>query len=497
MADQETFFFPSAESIVKHQDVIIVGAGLSGIAAAYHLQDKCPERSYAILEARDAIGGTWDLFKYPGIRSDSDMYTLGYSFRPWTSEKALADGAAILEYIRDTASDFGIEERIQFGRKVVAASWDSGSSRWTITSEDSVSGETEEMTCDFFFMCSGYYDYDEGYTPDFEGIGDFKGEIVHPQKWDESTKYAGKKVVVIGSGATAVTLVPSIADEAESVTMLQRSPTYVLSLPAIDEIAQNLQSKLPETLAYHTIRWKNILVSMGLFHFCRRFPKLARQVITAGVRKEVGDVVDVDTHFNPWYNPWDQRLCLVPNADLFKSLKAGKAAIVTDHIKRFTEEGIELESGQHLNADLIVTATGLRLKFLAGIDLMVDGETVRPADALPYKGVMFEGVPNMAMAFGYTNASWTLKCELACKFVCRMLNYMDENGLDVVVPTVEGEVEEIPLVDMTSGYFKRGEAQLPNQGSRSPWKVHQNYFKDLVSLKLKPVNDEGLAFRKA
>lgn len=482
---------------MEHTDVIIVGAGLSGIAAAYHVQDKCPGRSYTILEARDAIGGTWDLFKYPGIRSDSDMYTLGYSFRPWTSEKALADGPSILEYIRETASDFGIDEKIQFGRKVVGASWDSDSALWTITVERADSGETEQLTCNFFFMCSGYYDYDEGFTPDFEGLDDFQGEIVHPQKWDENTQYAGKKVVVIGSGATAVTLVPSLADEAESVTMLQRSPTYILSLPAIDELAQSLRSKLPETLAYHTIRWKNIMVSMGLFHFCRRFPKTARKVIAAGVRKEVGDVVDVDTHFQPYYNPWDQRLCLVPNADLFESLKSGKANIVTDHVERFTKTGIELRSGEHLDADLIITATGLQLKFLAGIDLKVDGEIVKPADALPYKGVMFEGVPNMAMAFGYTNASWTLKCELACKFVCRMLNHMEENGLNAVVPTVEGEVDTLPLVDMSSGYFQRSADQLPAQGTRNPWKVHQNYILDFIGLKLRPVDDEGLAFRKA
>jgi cation diffusion facilitator CzcD-associated flavoprotein CzcO len=480
---------------MEHFDVLIIGAGLSGIAAGYHLQDKNPNKSYAILEMREAMGGTWDLFKYPGIRSDSDMYTLGYSFRPWTYEKSLADGPAILNYIRETAEEYGIDEKIRYQHKVVAAEWSSAEQQWTITVEHQGTGEELLFTCDFSFMCSGYYDYESGYTPDFEGYDDFEGQIIHPQKWEEGTDYEDKRIIVIGSGATAVTLVPALAEKAKEVIMLQRSPTYILSLPAIDPIAQNLQEKLPDQLAYHLIRWKNILVSMGLFQVSRRFPKFMRKLITEGVRNEVGETLDVDNHFNPWYNPWDQRMCLIPDSDLFDALNEGTAKMVTDHIERFTETGIQLQSGEHLEADIIVTATGLSLKFLAGVDFTVDCKEVKPSDVLPYKGVMLEGVPNMAMAFGYTNASWTLKCELACKYVSRMLNHMDDEGYSVVIPTVEKEqIDEQPLIDMNAGYFKRAEDQLPSQGSEAPWKVYQNYLKDIFSLKFQSVEGEGLKF---
>lgn len=477
-------------------DVLIVGAGLSGIAAAYHLQDKCPSKRFEIVEMRGAIGGTWDLFRYPGIRSDSDMYTLGYSFRPWRNEKSIADGETIRNYVRETAADYGIDKKIRFNSKVVSASWSSEERLWTVGIEDTESGKSRVQKTKFLFMCSGYYDYDKGYTPEFKGIDSFKGEVVHPQKWDENTAYEGKRIVVIGSGATAVTLVPSLADKAASVTMLQRSPTYVVSLPAVDAVASLLKRALPEKPAYHVVRGKNILVGLGSYQFCRRFPKLARKLITKQIEANVGDSLDVGTHFNPWYNPWEQRLCLVPDADLFETVRSGKAEIVTDHIDTFVPEGIKLKSGRVIEADMVVTATGLNLKFLAGLDLEVDGETVVPANTMPYKGVMLEGVPNLAMAFGYTNASWTLKCELSCRYVCRLLNHMDEHGYDVTTPRLdEPSVEPRPLVDFSSGYFKRGKDQLPPQGSRGPWKVHQNYFLDLFGMKVQPVADDALEFQ--
>jgi cation diffusion facilitator CzcD-associated flavoprotein CzcO len=476
-------------------DVLVVGAGLSGIAAGYHLQTTCPGRSWAIWEARDAIGGTWDLFRYPGIRSDSDMYTLGYSFRPWSEQKAIADGPSILNYVRETAAEFGIDQLIRYQTKVVSASWSSADARWTVTAESGSTGDSVVVRCKWLMMCTGYYDYDGGYTPDFAGMDEFTGRVVHPQKWPEDLDVEGKSVVVIGSGATAVTLVPELSRTAAHVVMLQRSPSYVISMPSVDPAAQRLRALLPERLAYDAVRWKNILFASTTYQICRRFPTAARRFIKNQARENLGDSVDVEPHFSPTYNPWEERMCLVPDGDLFEALKSGRAEMVTDHVARFTETGIQLKSGKELAADIVVTATGLRLKFLAGLEVMVDGESIDASELLVYNGVMLSGVPNLAMTFGYTNASWTLKCDLSCAWVARMLNYMDARGHRVVTPVPDGAVRPEPLVDFSSGYFKRAAARLPHQGNRAPWRVYQNYFLDLAMFRLKSMAGEGLQFR--
>jgi len=476
-------------------DVIVVGAGLSGVAAGYHLQRECPQKSYTILEARAAIGGTWDLFRYPGIRSDSDMFTLGYSFRPWKEQEAIADGPAILSYVRETAEAFGIDQKIRFHHKVVSAAWSSDARTWTVAVERTDSGEVLELRCSFLMMCSGYYDYDAGYTPDFPGRQDFPGEVVHPQHWPEDLDVRGKRVVVIGSGATAVTLVPELAAQAEHVVMLQRSPSYVISMPSVDPVSEWLRARLPPDAAYDLVRWKNVVLSLAMYKFCRAFPDAARKMLVRQVERHLDGKVDVSTHFNPRYNPWEQRLCLVPDGDLFDVLRDGRAQILTDQIASFTTAGIRLASGKQLDADIIVTATGLRLKFLAGLRITVDGREVRPSDTIPYKGVMLSGVPNLGMAFGYTNASWTLKCDLSCAWVSRMLREMDEDGQTVVMPVADPPVSRIPLVDFSSGYFKRAEGKLPQQGHRAPWKVYQNYVLDWIMFRIKPIHDEGLEFR--
>ena len=479
-------------------DVLIIGAGLSGIGAAHHIQDKCPRKTYAILEARDAIGGTWDLFRYPGVRSDSDMYTLGYSFRPWPDAKAIADGPAILRYVRETAREGDIERRIRFNHRAVRAEWSSADARWTVTAERTDTGETTEITCGFLFGCTGYYRYDEGYMPDFEGVERFDGEVVHPQHWPEDIDYAGKRVVVIGSGATAVTLVPAMADSARHVTMLQRSPSYVVSLPAVDPIARFVRRILPAKLAYSVVRWKNVLLTMAFFQLSRRRPRLVKRLIRRGIEGSLPGDYDVDTHFRPPYNPWDQRMCLVPDGDLFAALNAGTASIVTDRIATFTETGLELESGAVLDADVIVTATGLNLLPVGGIDLAVDGEPVVLPEKMGYKGMMLGGVPNLAFAVGYTNASWTLKCDLTCEYVCRLLNHMDEHGYLQCTPVNrDPSVTPEPFIDFTSGYVLRSIDQFPKQGSKSPWRLHQNYPRDILAVRFGRLEDGAMEFSAA
>ncbi|WP_426437851.1 flavin-containing monooxygenase [Bradyrhizobium genosp. P] len=479
-------------------DVLIVGAGLSGIGAGYHLQTNCPDRSYAILEGRDCIGGTWDLFRYPGIRSDSDMYTLGYSFRPWTEAKAIADGASILNYVRETAATYGIDQKIRFNSRVVRADWSSVESQWTVEVERGPEKAIERLTCNFLFMCSGYYKYEHGYTPDFPGLADFAGRLVHPQQWTDDIDYAGKKVVVIGSGATAVTLVPEMAKTADHVTMLQRSPTYVVARPDKDKVADWLRARLPAKLAYGITRWKNVLFGMYFYRLCKRKPDHVKNLILGGVRHALGPDYDVATHFTPRYKPWDQRLCLVPNGDLFASLRSGKSSVVTDQIDTFTPGGIKLKSGKVLDADVVVTATGLDLQVLGGLALSVDGAPVDLSKTMNYKGLMYSGVPNLAAAFGYTNASWTLKCDLTCEYVCRTLNYMKANGYAQATPRQnDPTITEMPWVDFSSGYVQRAVEKFPKQGSRRPWRLYQNYALDIVSLKFGSMKDGAIEYLPA
>jgi cation diffusion facilitator CzcD-associated flavoprotein CzcO len=481
--------------MLEHVDVLIVGAGLSGIGAACHLQSSCPGKSYAILEARDRIGGTWDLFKYPGIRSDSDMYTLGYVFKPWTESKSIADGSSILDYVRQTASDNGIESKIRFNQRVVRAEWSSADTRWSVEIAHGEAGESTRMSCSFLFLCSGYYRYDEGYTPEFPGRERFAGQIVHPQHWDESLDYAGKRVVVIGSGATAVTLVPAMAAKAAHVTMLQRSPSYIVSLPAEDPIAKLLRRFLPAKLAYPMMRWKNVLLTMASFQLSRRRPLAMKALIRKGLERQLPAGYDIDTHFKPSYDPWDQRLCLVPNGDLFDAIGDGRASIVTDRIDTFTENGIELASGTELQAEVIVTATGLNLLALGGLEFRVDGREIALADTMSYKGMMLSGVPNMAFALGYTNASWTLKCDLTCEYVCRLLNHMHARGYTQCVPRRrDPSVTEQPIIDFSSGYVQRSIDKFPKQGSKAPWRLHQNYALDTLNLRFGSVADSAMEF---
>jgi monooxygenase len=473
----------------EHVDVLVVGAGISGIGAAYHLQTSCPDRTYAILEARDDIGGTWDLFRYPGIRSDSDMYTLGYSFKPWTDPKAIADAPSILAYLRETAREHGIDGKIRFRQRVTRASWSSADARWTVETERAA------FTCNFLFMCSGYYDYAAGYTPEFAGTQRFAGRIVHPQKWPDALDYAGKRVVVIGSGATAVTLVPAMAKTAAHVTMLQRSPTYIVSMPGEDRVANWLRRRLPDRVAYAITRWKNVLLGMWFYRFCRRNPTRARALITRWLTNELGPGFDVATHFNPRYNPWEQRVCLVPDSDLFAAMRAGHASIVTDQIETFTEKGLRLRSGTELEADIIVTATGLNLLFLGGLEATVDGMRVDFAKTVNYKGMMFSDVPNLALAIGYTNASWTLKAELICRYVCRLLNHMTKTRMRQCTPRLrDSRFEPMPFLDLTSGYVQRAIDRFPQQGSRTPWRLHQNYALDLLMLQRGAVDDGVMEF---
>jgi monooxygenase len=485
---------PATEG-AEHVDVLIVGAGLSGIGAACQLRERCPQKTFAILEAREAIGGTWDLFRYPGIRSDSDMFTLGYRFRPWDAAEAIADGPSIRTYIRETARDYDVDSQIRFRHRVVGADFSTEEARWVVHAERTDTGETVRFTCDFLYGCTGYYRYDEGFTPAFEGRERFAGEIVHPQHWPEDLDYDGKRVVVIGSGATAVTLVPAMARRAGHVTMLQRSPSYIVSLPARDPLAVLLHRILPARLAYPLLRWKNVLLTQLSFQLSRRRPELVKRLVRKGVRRRLPSDYEIDPHFKPLYDPWDQRLCLVPDGDLFEAINRGEASIVTDRIETFTENGIALASGAELEADLIVTATGLNVLFLGGIALSVDGEQVDPAETVAYKGMMLSGVPNLALALGYSNASWTLKCDLVSEHFCRILNHMDANGLRVFTPRPpDPSMPRMPIIDLQSGYVLRSIDSLPRQGARTPWRLHQNYARDIRMLRRGPVVDEGLEF---
>jgi monooxygenase len=479
----------------EHVDVLIVGAGLSGIGAACHLQRECPERTFAILEARPASGGTWDLFRYPGIRSDSDMFTLGYGFKPWLEPQALADGPSILRYIRDTAREHGVEAKIRYNRRAVSASFSSEDARWTVDVQDTDSGEALQLTCSFLFGNTGYYRYDEGYTPELPGVERFGGQIVHPQHWPEGLEYAGRRVVVIGSGATAVTLVPAMADEAAHVTMLQRSPTYILSIPGTDPVARMLRRHLSPRALYPIVRWKNVLAQMALFRLARSAPQRVRRLLLKGVASRLPAGYDVGRHFTPAYDPWDQRLCFVPDGDLFDALCNGRASVVTDRIDTFTASGIRLQSGEELDADIVITATGLNLQLLGGMSLSVDGEAVSFPDTVGYKGMMLSGVPNLAFTIGYTNASWTLKADLVAAYVCRLLKHMRANGYEICTPRAPApSLARRPFMDLRSGYVTRTEHLLPKQGERAPWRLHQNYVRDVRALRYGALEDEGIAF---
>lgn len=475
-------------------DVVVVGAGLSGIAAGYHLGNACPGRRYVILESRQAIGGTWDLFRYPGVRSDSDMYTLGYSFRPWNDNASFAAGPAIRDYVTATAREFGIDRHIRFGHRVTGAAWDSAQARWTV--EVSTAQGARRLSCRFLFFCSGYYDYERGHDPEFEGRDVFQGPIVHPQHWPAGLDYEGRRVVIIGSGATAVTLVPQMAQRAAHVTMLQRSPTYILALPGQDGIAAAWRRWLPAATAHTLIRWKNILLSMAIYQYSRRRPQAVARFIRRSASRLAGPGLDVERHLKPAYDPWDQRLCIAPDADLFRAIREGKADIVTGAIERLTPTGVRLASGEELPADLIVTATGLKLKIAGGAQLRVDGRPVDLAQSFSYRGAMFSGVPNCAAATGYTNASWTLKCELIARYVCRLLNHLERTGQDICMPAPPepGSVQARPAIDLSSGYVQRGAGLLPRQGDRKPWRVHQNYLRDLMLLKFTRLRDGAMRF---
>jgi len=479
--------------MAEHFDVVVVGAGISGIGAGYFLQRDCPDRSYVILEGRERLGGTWDLFRYPGIRSDSDMYTLGYSFKPWTEAKAIADGPSILRYLEETAREHGIDRHIRHQHRVVGASWSTPDARWTVTVERGAERERVKFTCNFLFMCSGYYNYDAGYLPQFEGREDFAGTIVHPQHWPEGLDYAGRRVVVIGSGATAVTLVPEMAKTAAHVTMLQRSPTYIVSRPSEDGIANWLRAKLPAKLAYRLTRFKNVGMQQLFYRIARKKPEKTKERIVQMVRDELGPDYDVATHFTPSYNPWDQRICLVPDADLFAAIRDKRASVVTDHVERFEADGIRLKSGDLLPADVIVTATGLDLQLMGGVPFTVDGQRVDPAQSLGYKAMMYSDIPNLASSFGYTNASWTLKSDLTCAYVCRLLNTMKKRGMRQATPRVGADVTREDFLSFTSGYVQRAIDRFPKQGDKRPWRVHQNYTLDLIDLKFGGI-DEGMEF---
>ncbi len=481
----------------EHLDVLIVGAGLSGVGAACHLERECPGLDYAVLESRDRIGGTWDLFRYPGVRSDSDMHTLGYSFAPWQDPEALADGPAILRYVSDTARRHGILDRVRCGHRVLAARWSGERSQWSVEVRRTDSDQPETLTCRFLLMCTGYYRYDRGHTPEFPGADRFSGPVIHPQRWPEDLDYAGRQVVVIGSGATAVTLVPAMARTARHVTMLQRSPSYVLSVPGTDPLGERLRRRLPAAAAYQLIKWRNVLGMSLLYQLSRRRPALIKRLIRHGIARRLPAGYDVDTHFRPRYDPWDQRMCFVPDGDLFAALSNGSASIATGDVETFTEHGIRIagSDGREIKADIIVTATGLELLALGGVSLSVDEQPVVLPQTVAYKGMMLSGVPNFAFAMGYTNASWTLKADLTARYVCRLLNHMRAHGLSQCVPVVDDpDLGREPLIDLASGYVQRSVAEFPAQGSRPPWRLHQNYLLDLLAFRLSRVDDDVLRF---
>ncbi|WP_327358545.1 flavin-containing monooxygenase [Streptomyces sp. NBC_01304] len=488
----------TADAPPEHVDVLIVGAGLSGIGAACHLRRRTPGKSFAILEGRESIGGTWDLFRYPGVRSDSDMFTLGYSFRPWSGDKAIVDGPDIRAYIQDTARAYGIDRSIRFGHRVRHAEWSSDDARWTVTAERTDTGEQVTLTCAFLLTCSGYYRYDEGYTPEFPGIDAFEGQVVHPQHWPEDLDCTGKRVVVIGSGATAMTLVPALARQAEHVTMVQRSPSYVLALPSRDVLAKPLRRLLPKKTAGDAMRWKNALLAVASFRFSRRAPKAMRGILQKAAARRLPRGYDVKTHFGPAYDPWDQRLCIVPDGDLFREIKRGRATVATDHIATFTPSGLRLASGTDIPADVVVTATGLNLLALGGMTLTVDGRAVDLAKTVAYKGMMVSDVPNFAMVIGYTNASWTLKADLVAQYVCRLLTHMDTHGYAMCTPQPPGTDDGLrPLIDLRSGYVLRSLDALPKQGPTAPWRLYQSYPRDVRMLRRGPLEDQGMRFTRA
>lgn len=479
---------------IPFYDVLIVGAGLSGIGTAYWLQNRCPDKSYVIFEARAALGGTWDLFRYPGIRSDSDMFTFGYTFRPWKDPKPLADGPSIRQYIEETARENGIDQHIRFGHRVSAVAWSSADACWTVEARRLTDGARVQARARFLYLCSGYYNYEEAYRPDFEGEQRFKGTVVLPQFWPETLDYAGKRIVVVGSGATAVTLVPTLAQTAAHVTMLQRSPTYIMTLPNKDPFYERAQKWLSPAAAYRLTRWKNLVLSVVLYRLTRMFPKRTKTLIVRAAGQQLGSEQLAETHFSPRYNPWDQRLCVVPDGDLFRAVRSGKASVVTDEIERFTETGLRLKSGQALEADIVVLATGLKIKLLGGARVTVDGQVVDPHDLMAYKGMMLSDIPNCAIAFGYTNASWTLKTDLTAGYVTRLLRYMDRHGYAIVTPRRQPGVQPEPFLSFDSGYIKRAEHLLPRQGSRRPWRVYQNYFMDMLTIRFGRIADGVLHF---
>jgi cation diffusion facilitator CzcD-associated flavoprotein CzcO len=482
---------------MEHFDTLIVGAGLSGIGSAVHLQQRCAGQRFAILEGRERLGGTWDLFRYPGVRSDSDMYTLGYAFKPWTSGQAIADGPSILQYIQDTAQEHGLLPHIRLGHRVVEAAWSSGEGRWLLTVERGPAKERLQLSCNFLWVCSGYYNYAHGYTPDFPGMAQFKGRVVHPQHWPADLDYRGQRVVVIGSGATAMTLVPAMAQEAAQVTMLQRSPTYVVARPRSDALANALRRILPARLAYGLTRWKNVGLGLFFFGLAKRKPDRVKARILDAVAAALPKAFDVQTHFTPRYKPWDQRVCLVPDGDLFKSIRGGKVHVVTDTVQTFEPEGIRLGSGAILEADVVVTATGLDLLGFGGMALSVDGKPVEIGKTMSYKGMMLAGVPNLAYVIGYTNASWTLKSDLTGAFVCRVLRHMHRSGAVICIPKMpSSDVQQQPWVDFSSGYIQRSLEQFPVQGSSTPWRLNQNYLRDLLDLRFGALQDGVLQFSK-
>lgn len=474
------------------RDIVIVGAGISGIGTAYWLQEKCPTKDYIILEGRNEIGGTWDLFRYPGVRSDSDMFTFGYKFKPWKEPKALSDGASIRKYLTEVIRENGIDKKIHYGHKMVSADWSNESKCWTIDVE--IKGETTQIKSRFLYMCTGYYDYKEAYRPRFKGEEQFKGDVLQPQFWPQGYDYKGKKVIIIGSGATAVTLVPAMADDASHVTMLQRSPTYIMNLPNNSDLFFTLKKVLPESWAYKITRRRNIILNIFIFWACRAFPGTMKKLFMKGAASQLPEGYDVEKHFNPNYKPWDQRLCVVPDGDLFESVKQGKATVVTEKIDHFNTAGIVLHSGEKLEADIIIVATGLKIKILGGADIKIDGKVIDPHESMVYKGMMISGVPNFAIAFGYTNAPWTLKTDLTANYMCKLFNHMDRKGYSSVVPKKDPSMEVIPFLNINSGYVERAQTLLPQQGAKRPWRVYQNYFKDMMATRFGKVEDGVLEF---